>query len=101
MKIHKYLIIPPETRSKQDYSEFASPRCAKNLAADCLANNEAVLLSLVYDDFVHDVESNGISRDSIPGRKWLLSRINLTFNGLFEVQCKHKRYGILFLKDCN
>ena len=100
-KIHKYLIIPPETRSKQDYFELASTRCAKILA-DCLANNEAVLLSTVYDDFVHDVESNGISRDSIPGQRWLLSRLNLTFNGLLEVQCKHKRHGsILFLKDCD
>jgi hypothetical protein len=69
-----------------------------------LANNEAVLLSTAYD-FVHEVESSSMhkaSRDNIPGRRWLLSRLNLIFNGLLEVQCKHKRCGsILFLKDCD
>ena len=81
--------------------------CAKHLAS-CLANDQAVLLSTVYDDFVHEVESNKyqhklkICKDDIPEWRWILSRLNQNFNGLLEVHLKHNRYGlVLFLKNCN
>ena len=74
----------------------------------CLATDQAVLLSTVYDDFVHEVESNKyqhklkICKNDIPGQRWLLSRLNQNFNGLLEVHLKHNRHGlVLFLKNCD
>ena len=60
--------------------------------AKCLADDQAVLLSTIYDDFVREVESNKyqhklkICKDDIPGQRWLLSVLNQNFNGLLETQ---------------
>ena len=105
MKIQECHTAPAETKSTYDLLELASTSCSKNLAIH-LANDQAVLLSTVHNDFIHEVECTSIQwkheicKDSIPGWRWLLSRLNLNFSGLLEVQCKHNRYGsVLFIKN--
>ena len=59
MKIQEYHTAPAETKSKYDLLELASTSCSKNLAIH-LANDQAVLLSTVHNDFVHEVEHTSI-----------------------------------------
>ncbi len=47
----------------------------------------------------NDVE---LIQDNVPNSRWFLSNLQVYYEGMLEVHCRHRRYGtILFHKNCD
>ena len=78
--MRKFNTIPMEMSSKQEFLELTSISCAKTLP-NYLTEDQAVLLSTVYDNLVHEIECNvtqrklNICNEDIPGCGFYLDNI--------------------------
>ena len=70
--------------------------------------DEAMLLPNIYRAFVHEINANtgsfnniaSVNESDLPTIHWLLSHIQMHFDNMLEVQCRHKRYGTLLYHKC-
>ena len=88
-----------------DYLELMGCLTAKKVA-EYLQNDQALLLTTIYREFVEEAQSKASLYMSgavhIPSIRWLLSRLHLYFGSMLIVQCKCRRYrSIVYLHGCD
>ena len=98
-----------EKMESSDFFEMIMCITAQNLAIKMKAD-EAMLLSIFYQLFVHTVYTESkhypalhpIEHKNIPRKRWVLSRLYLHFGDVLTAACKHVCYGtLLFHKKCD
>ena len=91
-----------------EYYELVLCKAALKLA-EAMKNDEVVLLPAIYREFRDEVKKGltqmphlvSLSR-SIPGTRWVLTRLYHYFGKSLQVQCKHRKYGsLLFHQNCD
>lgn len=94
---------------KEDFYELMMCLCAKTLGSKMKAD-EAMLLPTLYHTFIELVSSEApnfpsiqpMVENSIPGKRWVLSKLNSYFGYMLTVTCKVDCYGtLLFHKNCD
>lgn len=95
-----------EDITRSDFFELIMSSTAQQLAM-CMKADEAILVPVLHQSFVADIQAHTsrfgcIETKQIPGRRWLLSRLQSHFGEMLMVRCKHDRHGsILFHKNCD
>ena len=71
--------------------------------AEYLQNDQALLLTIIYREFVEAKASLYMSGAvHIPSIRWLLSRLHLYFGSMLIKQCKCRQYGsMVYLHGCD
>ena len=99
-------LIRSKSMNSTDFLELVALETALNLANQ-LETNEVALLLDVYSDFQgrlsnHALLHTSVSMPKVPGQRWLLSRLEFSFDGKIVVECKHRRIGsLIFLEGCD